>query len=113
HFERHIREMRKTYLARQQHLVSESRRYLADRIRIEPADAGMFLIGWLRGGDDDAAIADRIRAEGVEVVPVSGIGIENRAPPGLLLGYSGVNPAEITAGVQTIARAMEKYDRRA
>jgi GntR family transcriptional regulator/MocR family aminotransferase len=110
HFERHIREMRRTYLGRQQHLVAEARSHLGNRLRVEPSDAGMYLIGWLEDSYNDAQVARSIRAAGVDVVPLSGTAVEYPVAPGLLLGYSGVTPREISEGVHTIARVIDHLD---
>jgi len=111
HFERHVRHVRATYLERQQHLVAEAHRYLDGRLTIEPADAGMELIAWLHGADEDIAIAESIREEGVEVTPLSPIVVERPLPPGLIVGYAGLSSSDITDGMQRIARAMERRER--
>jgi GntR family transcriptional regulator/MocR family aminotransferase len=111
HFERHVRHVRSTYLQRQQHLVAEAHRYLSGRLTVEPADAGMEVIAWLQAKDNDVAVTETIRREGVEVVPLSPIVMERRLRPGLILGYSGLSSREITEGIQCIARAMERYKR--
>ena len=110
HFERHVRRVRRVYLERQQHLVAEATRYLAGRLTLEPADAGMEIIAWLHATDDDIAVTKSVRAEGVEVVPLSPIVVKRQLPPGLILGYGGLGPREITDGVQRMARALERYD---
>jgi GntR family transcriptional regulator/MocR family aminotransferase len=109
HFERHVRHVRNTYLQRQQHLVAEAHRYLGGRLTVEPADAGMEVIAWLHAKDNDVAVTETIRREGVDVVPLSPIVMERRLRPGLILGYSGLGSREITEGIQCIARAMERY----
>ena len=111
HFERHVRHVRATYLERQHHLVAETRRYLDGRLAIDPADAGMELIGWLSGGEDDVAVAASIREDGVEVTPLSPIPVGRPLPPGLILGYAGLSSTDITDGVQRVARAMERRER--
>jgi len=110
HFERHVRHVRATYLERQRHLVAEAHRYLDRRLTINPADAGMELIAWLPGGDDDIALAESIREEGVEVTPLSPIVVERPLPPGLILGYAGLSSSDITDGIQRIARALERRE---
>lgn len=111
HFERHVRQVRNTYHERQLHLVAEARRYLGGRVTVERADAGMELIAWLGDADDDVLLTQRIRAEGVEVTPLTPIAIERPLRPGLILGYAGLGAREISEGIQSMARAIERHDR--
>jgi GntR family transcriptional regulator/MocR family aminotransferase len=105
HFERHIRRMRAIYQDRQAVLVEAAHAELAGRLDVEPADGGMTLIGWLPGGDDEAA-ARRAEAAGVDVLPLAPFAIRHRPPPGLLLGYAGVREPDLREGVTRLARAL-------
>jgi GntR family transcriptional regulator/MocR family aminotransferase len=106
HFERHIRRMRSVYQERQIVLVDAVRNELGEHVVVEPADAGMTLIAWLRSGDD-VMIAEAAERAGIDVLPISRFAVEHRVPPGLLLGYSGVREADIREGVTRLAQVFE------
>jgi GntR family transcriptional regulator/MocR family aminotransferase len=106
HFVRHIRRMRALYAARQAALVREAARSLGGRLRVEPSDAGMHLIGWLPEGADDAAVARAAAERGVEVLPLSSFYACKPGRPGVLLGYACVNERDLAWGIARLARAL-------
>jgi GntR family transcriptional regulator/MocR family aminotransferase len=112
HFERHIRRMRSTYRARQQVLVECARTELGDLLRLDAADAGMSLIGWLRHHDDED-VAVRAARAGVDVMPLSRLATGRAVDPGILLGYAGVGEPEIRAGVRTLRDVLVRAPRQA
>lgn len=116
HFARHIRAMRALYQERQAILVEAARAELAGVLDVAPSAAGMHLVGWLPPDDDDAAAAARAAREGVEVRPLSAHAMRPGLRPGLLLGYTALDAAEIRAGVAGLARALRStgpaYSRR-
>jgi GntR family transcriptional regulator/MocR family aminotransferase len=108
HFERHIRRMRATYQMRRKLLVSLLRRELADGAQVDAPDAGMNLILWLPRGTSDVGVTRALAAEGIDALPISACSVERRMPPGLLLGYSGVRPAELREGATRLARVLRE-----
>ncbi|MBC7897646.1 MAG: PLP-dependent aminotransferase family protein [Cytophagaceae bacterium] len=107
HFERHIRRMRSTYRARQHVLVESARRELNDFLRLDAADAGMSLIGWLHHHDDEALAVMAERA-GVDVMPLSRLATGRPVDPGILLGYAGVDESQIRAGIHTLRDVLHR-----
>jgi len=71
HFERHIRRMRNLYRERQEVLVDAARAELAGRLDVQPAEAGMHLIGWLPEGRDDLDASRRAAREGIDAIRLS------------------------------------------
>jgi GntR family transcriptional regulator/MocR family aminotransferase len=108
HFARHIRAMRALYQERQTVLVDAARAALAGLLHVAPSAAGMHLVGWLNPHDDDRAAAARAAQEGVEVRALSAHALQARVPPGLLLGYTALDAAEIKAGVRALACALQR-----
>ncbi len=104
HFGRHLRRMRGFYAERRAALLRA-----LEGLPLEPfaADTGMHCIGWLPAGSDDAAIARAAAAHDVDVTALSRFSLTPRSRPGLLLGYAGVNPAEIRAGARRLALALK------
>jgi len=116
HFGRHIRRTRELYAERREAFLAAFDDHLAEHLVPGPADAGMHVATALRGGGDDAALARKADAAGVEVRALSpfyaGTGVKagSVVPPGLLLGYAAVTPDEIRAAAATLGRVLR--DRR-
>ena len=104
HLARHIRRMRSLYAARHGTLLELARRYLAGLLDVEPAEAGMHVVGWLPEGVDDRLIARLLQAGGLHAPPLSPH-YQGSPPPrgGLLLGFSAFDEKQLTAGVNRLA----------
>lgn len=103
----HIRRMRALYADRQALLLDAARRHLGERLTLRPAEAGMHLVGHLRNGTDDLALAARAQKLGVEVTPLAALYQERPDRSGLLLGYAGLAQGEIESGMKGLARAFD------
>jgi len=102
HFARHVRRTRVLYAKRQALLVRQAKRELAGRLDVRPMHAGMHLIGALPAGADDAEVARRARAAGLDVLPLSAFATRAATPPALLLGYAVVPEGQIVEGVRRL-----------
>lgn len=108
HFVRHLRRMRTLYAERQAILVKAAARELGGLLEVRPAEAGMYLIGWLPPGVDDQA-ASRVAAEhGIAVDPLSPLSLKPVPRGGLLLGYAALNARQIREGVRKLAEALRR-----
>lgn len=106
HFGRHIRRMRMLYQERQEILIDAVRQHLDGRISVNPADAGMHMVGWLPEGANDRAIAARLRAAGVLVTSLSDYTLKQKMRPGLVMGYTAYNKKQICAAVKKMAAIL-------
>ena len=106
HFVRHLRRMRKLYAERQQALLRAVARELGGLLKVQPADGGMFLVGWLPRGVDDRAASRLAHEHGVLADPLSPLYARRPRRGGLLLGYSSVGPARLREGVRKLAEAL-------
>jgi GntR family transcriptional regulator/MocR family aminotransferase len=106
HFSRHIRRMRRLYQERQSELVQSAGKELGGLLEVNPARAGMHLIGWLREDLNDRVLSREAARAGVDVRPLSFYCIESRLRPGLLLGYTGISKAEIRLGLRKLAKVL-------
>ena len=68
----------------------------------------MQLPAFLPAGVDDVAASNAAEAEGVIAAPLSLYHLEAPGRGGFYLGYAGVPEREITAGVERLARALER-----
>jgi GntR family transcriptional regulator / MocR family aminotransferase len=116
HYGRHIRRMREIYSARQQVLLSESRKHLKGMLEISEIEAGLQTVGWLREGVSGIEAAEVAARRGVEVVPLSRYSqisqycMWSRAGfdrEGLQLGFAAIEPKQIKDGVRELAAALE------
>jgi len=105
HFGRHLRRMRNLYAERRATLLRA-----LDKLPLEvyAAETGMHCIGWLPTGMDDQAVARQAALYDVEVTPLSRFSRIPMARSGLLLGYAGVNEAQIWAGAHRLASAIRE-----
>ena len=102
--------MRRLYAARQAALVAAAETHLSDLLTVEPDDAGLHLMAWLkpdlaeRLGDRAAA---RIAAEaGITVVPLAGYFVGEPSRQGLQLGYAGIPEKEIESAAQRLGDVL-------
>jgi GntR family transcriptional regulator/MocR family aminotransferase len=108
HFARHLRRMRTAYRERGEALVEALRAACGGALDPRPCDTGMQLAAGLRGQVRDAAVRDEAARLGIEVAPLSDYFLGRPRMSGLVFGFGGVRPAAIRAGVQALARALER-----
>jgi GntR family transcriptional regulator / MocR family aminotransferase len=108
-FERHIRRSRKRYAERRAVLLDALAKRLGDRVEVCGADAGLHVVVRLR--DDRAPtareIARRARAVGVGIYPLEAYYERPPRRPAFVIGYGGVKPADIRAGVAKLASVLD------
>ncbi|MBI1775761.1 MAG: PLP-dependent aminotransferase family protein [Proteobacteria bacterium] len=110
YFATHLKRMRRLYLRRQKDIIQLCRRELGQWMDVSENDAGMQIMGWLKQGLDDRAIASAALRHGVDVQPVS---INYRHDPprhGLLLGYAGLGDRETVKAINGLRAAFQSVD---
>jgi len=107
HFVRHLRRMRNLYWERQQVLLKAAAAEIGGNLKLEAADAGMHLTGFLPRGADDTAIASAAAEAGVETVALSSCYLGDDPLSGLLLGYTGVRPPLIWRGARDLGDLLK------
>ena len=113
HYARHVRRMRTLYAARQQTLVAAAERELGGLLRIEPADIGMHVVGWLREDISDRAAFKAALDVGIETPPLSRYCQQVTLPPALLFGYSAITERTIATAVRRLRPALQALAPRA
>jgi GntR family transcriptional regulator/MocR family aminotransferase len=115
HFERHLRRTRRRYAARRDALLAALRERLGGQVRVSGSGGGLHLVAWLeRLGtrparpEDEEAVARAAAELGVGVYPIGACYAGQERRPALLLGFAGLTEAEIQAGVQLLAAAVER-----
>jgi GntR family transcriptional regulator/MocR family aminotransferase len=103
HFGRHIRRMRLHYMERRRLLADLIGSRLPEALEVIGSEAGLHLVALLPGGVDDVAIAKAAAAAGLSVIPLSSCHMAPPARGGLILGYGGLNDAQIREGIDKLA----------
>jgi GntR family transcriptional regulator / MocR family aminotransferase len=106
-YDRHLRQMRRRYLARRNTLLRALARYLPEATVLGAA-AGVHLTVRFPDGFPVADLVRRAAEMRVRAEPLAPCYAEpETAPPGLILGYANLTESQIVTGVQSLARAME------
>jgi GntR family transcriptional regulator/MocR family aminotransferase len=87
---RHIRQMRQLYQERQLTLLELARKMLAGGLDLQPAVAGMHLLGWLPGKQDDRQVARAAARVWVDVSPLSLYALEGTERTAILQRLASV-----------------------
>jgi GntR family transcriptional regulator/MocR family aminotransferase len=116
HFARHIRRTRDAYGERRQALVDALDARLGSRVRQGPSDAGLDLCVHFTEPLAEDTVAHHARDLGVDVRTLGyytnpQAGADCAVAPGLLLGFSAFAPDVLRAGVDDLARAIERAAR--
>lgn len=106
HFARHIRQTRNLYAERQAILVEAAQNHLSGLLKVEPAEAGLHLVGWLSDEVDPQAAGQQLAGHQVEAPSLSHYALEPLPRPGLMLGYAAFSPNNIKTGAQRLAQAL-------
>lgn len=116
HFARHIRRTRDAYGERRQALIDALDTRLGGRVRQGPSDAGLDLCVHFTEALAEETVAQHARDLGVDVRTLGyytnpQAGADCAIAPGLLLGFSAFTPDVLRAGVDDLARAIERAAR--
>jgi GntR family transcriptional regulator/MocR family aminotransferase len=108
HFAEHTRQMRRVYAERQLILVSEINRQLSRWLTVQPSDTGIQLVTYFDPTVDDREVSALAKQLDIVAVPLSRFFLGEVARPGLFLGYAATSEDRIPAGIQELARAIER-----
>jgi GntR family transcriptional regulator/MocR family aminotransferase len=118
HYERHLRRMRREYVARRDALADAVRRRGAGALSLRETTTGLHAVADLCAADA-VVVAREALSHGVEVMPLSAyyqdagaVSRDGRTTAGgLVLGFGAVRPGLIDAGMRTLAAAIEHAGR--
>lgn len=105
-YDRHLRQMRRRYLARRNALLQALARHLPEA-KVLGAAAGVHLTVCFPDGFPIAQLVRRAARMRVRVEPLAPCYAERAsAPPGLMLGYANLTESQIATGVEALAQAI-------
>ena len=111
-FNAHIRKMRTLYRQRRDMLVESLTRHASDLFELQPCQAGMHLIGWLRNRTvADAQAADAIWASGVDCLPVSIYCHRQVLRPGIMFGFACAAENAMDSHAASVAESVRSLPR--
>jgi GntR family transcriptional regulator/MocR family aminotransferase len=110
HFERHLRRVRLKVGERRQAMIRALNTSFHNNMKIVGENAGVHLLAWLPDVSRDALPAGLRRAEelGVAAYPVTPCYVKPPKIAGLVMGYASLQPEEISAGVELLAKALKQ-----
>lgn len=112
HFERHIRRTRATASKRRDALVAAIHSTFRDRASIQGGEAGLHLLVRLDGLPSRAAtpLVERAQAAGIGIESANAFWLEPPSDLHVLLGYAGIDEADIAAGISLLGEVVERLD---
>jgi GntR family transcriptional regulator / MocR family aminotransferase len=112
HFARHLRRMRAIYRERLEALTEAAERFCGGALTVRPTRTGLHVVADL-DGVDATSVFHEARACGVESMPLAAYMVgRGRAANALILGFGAVGTEALVEGMQALAGAIERAQRR-
>lgn len=112
HFAAHLRRMRRIYAERHEALCHAAQRRLAGLLDVVPSHSGLHTIAHLAPGLQEGAVVEAALARDITVSGIGRYALTKMPSRGLVLGFGGVVPKDIEAGVTVLAEVLEGQLRR-
>lgn len=107
YFASHVRRMRLIYRERHDVLLACAQQRLAGLLDVQPTHSGLHTIALLPASISEMAISRDAEQRQISVSPISRFALAPVEFNGLVLGYAGISPKLITAGVEVLAQVLE------
>ena len=107
HFDRHVRRTRKVYASRAHAFERAAQKHWQELIDVQPAIAGLDVIGRLLSVDEHTAV-QMLKAAGIDAPPLGQYTRRHRHPPGLVMGFAAFNEEEIDRAAQQVATVLRE-----
>jgi GntR family transcriptional regulator / MocR family aminotransferase len=112
YFHTHVRRMRRLYAERNDVLCASAKRKLQGLLRVVPASSGLHTIGYLDANLQESRVAVAADTRQITVSPISRFTIAPVKSRGVVLGFGGIKPAAIEAGVEVLAEVLASCEKR-
>ncbi|MEP6603976.1 MAG: PLP-dependent aminotransferase family protein [Spartobacteria bacterium] len=106
YFLSHIKRMRKLYSDRREFFIEEFNRSLGNRFVLQPPDAGLHFVAWLRRKTDLPFITRVCDEIGLRPMPLSSFCIKAKLDPALTFGFAAWSRAQIREGLRKLASSL-------
>ena len=112
HYDRHLRRIRAACLERYEATMYAAGRHLAGVVSLTPMNAGTHVLGTLSSGCPTAPRLEVLaREQGIVLFPLSRYCIRRPPRDAIILGYGGLTPRAIDAGIRRLASILETTSR--
>jgi GntR family transcriptional regulator/MocR family aminotransferase len=108
-FSSHVRRMRLIYRERHDVLLACAQQRLAGMLDVKPTHGGLHTTALLPAFISEITISRDALQRQISVSPISRYALAPVPFNGLVLGYAGVSPKLITAGVEVLAQVLEAH----
>ncbi|HEX3681115.1 MAG TPA: PLP-dependent aminotransferase family protein [Bryobacteraceae bacterium] len=102
----HVQRMNGLYYQRLQALAQSVDSELDEFIELEPAEAGLHAVGWLKRGVDEQAVTHCAAAAGVELPVLSNFGRTALMRPGVVFGFASFSEKQIRRAAKKLGSAL-------
>lgn len=111
-FDRHLRNASSTLRARRRALLEGLSAYAGERVDVADAPAGMHMAVWLRDSSFDECdeLIHEARSLGLGLYPIEPHYVNKPSRPGLLLGYAGLSPEDISDAMRLFGQCLDRID---
>ena len=99
--------MRKLYSERHDTFLEAAASRLPGLLDVHPTRSGLHTIAHLRSSRPESEIARAADARRITAAPIERYSLAPTATRGLVLGFGGVRPAAIEAGVDVLAQVLD------
>jgi GntR family transcriptional regulator / MocR family aminotransferase len=105
-YERHLKRIRRRNTAHRAALLEAIAKHLSDRVEVSGDGAGAHVVLWLEQGKNEQEVAARAAQKEVGVYGVARYFLSGATRPGLILGYTRLNEADICEGIRRLAEVL-------
>ena len=105
-YERHLRRLRRRNTARREALVQAIQKYLGERVEVTGDGSGAHVVLWPRKPISEDTVIAQAASRGVGIYGISHSFLTHPSRPGLMLGYSTMNEAEIREGIRLLGEVL-------
>ena len=106
HLNEHLHRMNGLYYQRLQALAESVDSELNEFMDLEPAEAGLHAVGWLKRGVEEQVVAHCAAAAGVDLPLLSSFGRTALMRPGVVFGFAAFSEKQIRRAVQKLGRRL-------
>ncbi|MEO7724386.1 MAG: PLP-dependent aminotransferase family protein [Chthoniobacterales bacterium] len=104
----HVKCMRMLYADRREFFIEQFNQLLGERFVLQPPDAGLHFVAWLRQKSDLALITRACAEAGLRPMPLSSFCMKAELDPALTFGFAAWTRAQIREGLRKLASALKK-----
>ncbi|MGH9380601.1 MAG: PLP-dependent aminotransferase family protein [Thermoanaerobaculia bacterium] len=115
HYERHLRRLQQQMTRRRDVLLDSLEKHFGGAVEVTGAESGLHVMVWFPepGPEEEAALLAHARDMGVGVNPLSPLCLSRPERLAVVLGYSGLEEAEIREGARRLRKAWQATRRAA